>query len=137
MSLENCLTELERFCAKAWRVHVKEDPFAVLSFNEYDYLRVIQECKDGIRITDLAEQMKVTKPSASNMVARLEKKGLVTRISCREDARAKRVTLTDKVIQDMSIEQIVYKEIADVMNAKLSADEASELVRLLKKSVTD
>lgn len=135
MTLEKNLIELERFCSKAWRVYAKEDPLSLLSFNEFDYLRVIQTSSEGMRITDLAEEMKVTKPSASNMVARLEKKGLVRRVACNEDARSKRVTLTEKVIQDLSLEQVVYKEIAQAMNAKLSAKEAEQLVSLLEKSL--
>lgn len=135
MSLENSLIQLERFCSKAWRVYAKQDPLALLSFNEFDYLKVIQSKPEGVRITDLASEMQVTKPSASNMVARLEKKGLVTRISCSEDARSKRVVLTEKVIQDLSLEQVVYKEIAQAMNNKLSTQEAEQLVSLLNKSL--
>lgn len=135
MTLENSLIELERFCSKAWRVYAKEDPLSLLSFNEFDYLRVIQTSSEGMRITDLADEMKVSKPSASNMVARLEKKGLVLRVPCNEDARSKRVMLTEKVIQDLSLEQVVYKEIAQAMNAKLSAKEAEQLVSLLEKSL--
>lgn len=137
MSLENSLIELERFCAKAWRVYAKEDPLSSLSFNEFDYLRVIQDFSDGIRITDLAEEMKVTKPSASNMVARLQKKGLVQRVSCPEDGRSKRVVLTEKVIKDLSLEQEVYRKIAQSMNCNLDAEEARQLVYLLEKSLNN
>jgi len=137
MNLENSLIELERFCAKAWRVYAKEDPLSSLSFNEFDYLRVIQDFSDGIRITDLAEEMKVTKPSASNMVARLQKKGLVQRVSCPEDGRSKRVVLTEKVIKDLSLEQEVYRKIAQAMNCNLDAEEARQLVYLLEKSLNN
>ncbi|WP_394145490.1 MarR family winged helix-turn-helix transcriptional regulator [Vibrio atypicus] len=135
MTLENSLTELERFCAKAWRVHAKEDLLSGLSFNEYDYLRVIEEHQEGIRITDLAQEMKVTKPSASNMVARLEGKGLVARIACNEDGRSKRVILTEQVIQDLSFEQVVYQSMAKSMNQKLTNAEANQLVHLLEKAL--
>lgn len=137
MSLEKSLIELERFCAKAWRIYAKEDPLARLSFNEYDYLRVIEAYPQGVRITDLAEEMKVTKPSASTMVVRLQKKGLVKRIDCVEDARAKRVVLTDKVIEEISTEQKVYQKIASAMTAKLSDDESKQLVQLLTKSLSN
>ncbi|NVD07458.1 MarR family transcriptional regulator [Vibrio sp. JPW-9-11-11] len=137
MKLENSLIELERFCAKAWRIHAKEDPLARLSFNEYDYLRVIEGYPQGVRITDLAEEMKVTKPSASAMVVRLQKKGLVKRVHCGQDARAKRVVLTSKVIAEISMEQKVYQQIAAAMTAKLSDDEATQLVQLLTKSLTN
>ncbi|MFW7525072.1 MarR family winged helix-turn-helix transcriptional regulator [Vibrio ostreicida] len=136
MRLENSLIELERFCSKAWRVHAKDDPLALLSFNEYDYLRVIQDHPEGVRITDLAKELKVSKPSASNMVVRLQKKGFVKRLLCHEDGRSKRIILTEKVINGMSMEQTIYKEIAQSMNSKLTAQEAETLIRLLDKSLT-
>ena len=135
MTLENSLMELERFCSKAWRVHAKEDSLSNLSFNEYDYLRVIEEHAQGIRITDLAQEMKVSKPSASNMVDRLQKKGLVTRVSCNEDGRSKRVILTEQVIKNLSLEQVVYRRIAESISSKLTPTESSQLINLLEKSL--
>ncbi|AGQ97699.1 MarR family transcriptional regulator [Vibrio parahaemolyticus] len=135
MALEKSLIDLERFCAKAWRVYAKEDPLSHLSFNEFDYLRVIQVFPEGVRITDLADELQVTKPSASNMVMRLEKKGLVKRIACNEDARAKRVLLTEDVAEKMSLEQIVYKDISDQMMLKLDEQEAKQLQSLLNKAL--
>ncbi|MCL9782660.1 MarR family transcriptional regulator [Vibrio sp. S4M6] len=135
MALEKSLIDLERFCAKSWRVYAKEDPLSRLSFNEFDYLRVIQMHSEGVRITDLAKELLVTKPSASNMVARLEKKGLVKRIICPEDARSKRVMLTKDVTDKMSLEEVVYKDIAEKMNHKLSHEEAQQLQRLLNKAL--
>ncbi|MEL7293580.1 MAG: helix-turn-helix domain-containing protein [Pseudomonadota bacterium] len=136
MSLEKSLIELERFCAKAWRIYAKEDPLARLSFNEYDYLRVIEAYPQGVRITDLAEEMKVTKPSASTMVVRLQKKGLVKRIDCVEDARAKRVMLTEQVISDLSKEQGVYRAISELLKRKLDQQEVQQLRALLDKALT-
>ncbi|MDF5540590.1 MarR family transcriptional regulator [Vibrio parahaemolyticus] len=135
MALEESLNDLERFCAKAWRVYAKEDPLSHLSFNEFDYLRVIQVFPEGVRITDLADELQVTKPSASNMVVRLEKKGLVKRIACNEDARAKRILLTEDVAEKMSLEQIVYKDISDQMMLKLNEQEAKQLQSLLNKAL--
>ncbi|EGR0437582.1 MarR family transcriptional regulator [Vibrio parahaemolyticus] len=135
MALEESLIDLERFCARAWRVYAKEDPLSHLSFNEFDYLRVIQVFPEGVRITDLADELQVTKPSASNMVVRLEKKGLVKRIACNEDARTKRVLLTEDVAEKMSLEQIVYKDISDQMMLKLNEQEAKQLQSLLNKAL--
>nr|WP_216604306.1 MULTISPECIES: MarR family transcriptional regulator [Vibrio] len=129
------MIDLERFCAKAWRVYAKEDPLSHLSFNEFDYLRVIQLHPEGVRITDLAEELQVTKPSASNMVVRLEKKGLVRRIACNEDARSKRVLLTEEVIAEMSLEQVVYKDISEQLMRKLDKQEAQQLKALLDKAL--
>jgi len=135
VQLEESLMDLERFCSKAWRQYGNEDPMCQLSFNEFDYLKVIQQYPQGVRITDLAHELHVTKPSASNMVVRLEKKNLVRRVSCMEDARAKRVVLTDWVMQNMSFERVVYQQIASDLNAQLNEQEAQQLVQLLNKAL--
>lgn len=134
MSLQASLIELERFMAKEWRQYAQnDDPFCQLSFNEFDYLRVIQHADEPIRITDLAKEMLVSKPSASNMVVRLEKKGLVQRIACPEDARAKRVILTEKAQNDMAADDRIHFEISRKLEQKVSEQELSQLVRVLEK----
>ncbi|KWX57068.1 MarR family winged helix-turn-helix transcriptional regulator [Mycobacterium sp. NAZ190054] len=50
----------------------------------------------GMRLTDLAEQARVTKQTAGALVDQLERAGYVTRRPDAADARARLVTLTDK-----------------------------------------
>lgn len=50
----------------------------------------------GMRLTDLAEQARVTKQTAGALVDQLERAGYVTRRPDPSDARARLVTLTDK-----------------------------------------
>lgn len=57
------------------------------------------------------------------------------RIACNEDARAKRVLLTEDVAEKMSLEQIVYKDISDQMMLKLNEQEAKQLQSLLNKAL--
>ncbi len=133
MSLQACLIGLERFISKEWRAYSKEDPLSLLSFNEFDYLKVIQYSHEPIRITDLAKEMMVTKPSASNMVVRLERKKLVQRIPCPDDARAKRVILTEQAISNLSVEDKVHRIITKKLERKVSAKESQDLVAILTK----
>ncbi|OIQ23115.1 MarR family transcriptional regulator [uncultured Vibrio sp.] len=130
--LSDNLEKIERFASKVWRIQSKEDPIGQLSFNEYDYLKVIQSATEAIRLTDLAKEMQVTKPSATNMVKRLERKGLAVRQSCSEDARSKRVVLTDKAVQGLADESRVYGLMADKMKSKLSSEQAEQLNKLLE-----
>lgn len=134
MLTEN-LEKIERFAAKIWRVHSKEDPIGQLSFNEYDYLKVIQLAPEPIRLTDLAQEMEVTKPSATNMVKRLERKGLVERKVCVEDARSKRVALTDQATLGLKEESKVYGIMSKGIEKKLSKEEAFQLNQLLSKAL--
>jgi DNA-binding MarR family transcriptional regulator len=58
---------------------------------------LIQHVVDGPRtVTDLAERLGVTQQAASKAVADLERRGYVGRTPDPEDARARRVALTDR-----------------------------------------
>ena len=50
----------------------------------------------GMRLTDLAEQARVTKQTAGALIDQLERAGYVARAPDPSDARARLVTLTDK-----------------------------------------
>ncbi|MCK0090529.1 MarR family transcriptional regulator [Rhodococcus sp. F64268] len=52
--------------------------------------------EDGSRLTDLAEQVQVTKQTASLLVAALEREGLVERIPDPQDGRAQIIRFTRK-----------------------------------------
>ena len=50
----------------------------------------------GMRLTELAEQARVTKQTAGALIDQLERAGYVTRLPDPTDARARLVTLSDK-----------------------------------------
>ena len=133
--LNQNLEKIERFASKVWRTQVNEDPICQLSFNEYDYLKVIQASPEPIRLTDLAIEMQVTKPSATTMVQRLEKKGLVERKASLEDARSKLVVLTHKAELGLEEESKVYQVMAQILESRLSEQESKQLNQLLDKAL--
>ncbi|USD59916.1 MarR family transcriptional regulator [Vibrio sp. SCSIO 43140] len=135
MSIEVNLEKMERLTAKVWRSYCKEDPLSHLSFNEYDYLKTVQASLEPIRLTDLAKELEVSKPSATNMVKRLEKKGLVERLPCPEDARAKRVILTEKARIPLASETEIYGAVAEKLKVNLSQSEFASLNQLLTKAL--
>ncbi|MEZ8124838.1 MarR family winged helix-turn-helix transcriptional regulator [Vibrio splendidus] len=133
--LDQNLEKIERFASKIWRTQVNEDPICQLSFNEYDYLKVIQASLEPIRLTDLAIEMQVTKPSATTMVQRLERKGLVERKASLEDARSKLVILTQKAEVGLEEESKIYQVMAQVLESRLSEQESHLLNLLLNKAL--
>ncbi|CDU13905.1 MarR family winged helix-turn-helix transcriptional regulator [Vibrio coralliirubri] len=133
--LNQNLEKIERFASKIWRTQVNEDPICQLSFNEYDYLKVIQASPDPIRLTDLAIEMQVTKPSATTMVQRLERKGLVERKASLEDARSKLVVLTSKAEVGLEEESKIYQVMAQILESRLSEQESQQLNLLLNKAL--
>jgi len=133
--LDQNLEKIERFASKIWRTQVNEDPICQLSFNEYDYLKVIQASLEPIRLTDLAIEMQVTKPSATTMVQRLERKGLVERKASLEDARSKLVILTQKAEVGLEEESKIYQVMAQILESRLSEQESLQLNQLLDKAL--
>ena len=133
--LNQNLEKIERFASKIWRTQVNEDPICQLSFNEYDYLKVIQSSPEPIRLTDLAIEMQVTKPSATTMVQRLERKGLVERKASLEDARSKLVVLTSKAEFGLEEESKIYQVMAQILESRLSEQESQQLNLLLNKAL--
>ena len=133
--LSQNLEKIERFASKVWRTQVNEDPICQLSFNEYDYLKVIQASPESIRLTDLAVEMQVTKPSATTMVQRLERKGLVERKASLEDARSKLVVLTHKAELGLEEESKIYQMMAQILESRLSDQESTQLNQLLDKAL--
>jgi DNA-binding MarR family transcriptional regulator len=133
VKLEANLEKLERFSAKIWRRYSKADPISQLSFNEYDYLKVIQSSSLPLRLTDLANEMEVSKPSVSNMVKRLKNKGLVQTAQCQDDARSYRVSLTDTACEHLADEAKVYAVVAEQVTKHLSEEEALCFNMLLSK----
>src|SRR6201988_3479797 len=62
---------------------------------EYGVLYALSAAPEGLRITELGEDVLLTQPGMSRLVARLEARGLVRREDDPDDARAQRVRLTE------------------------------------------
>jgi DNA-binding MarR family transcriptional regulator len=61
---------------------------------EYGVLYALSTAPNGLRITELGEDVLLTQPGMSRLVARLEARGFVRRDDDPDDARACRVRLT-------------------------------------------
>ncbi|MEU6374063.1 MarR family transcriptional regulator [Streptomyces sp. NPDC046909] len=94
---------------RAWRAyiaasHLLEDAIdrqlqqdAGMPHLYYSILSTLSETPDRrLRMTDLAEGLKITRPRLTYAVTRLEKDGLVARESCRWDKRGSIAVLTDE-----------------------------------------
>lgn len=67
---------------------------------------------DGSRVSDLAEQARVTKQSAASLVEQLEKAGYVERVADPTDGRARLVRLTPKL---QRVGRVADAEVARVL----------------------
>lgn len=94
---------------------------------------------DGTRLTDLAEQARVTKPTANFLVDQLERSGLVERVPDPIDKRARLVTITAKGREMVPLGAEVIAEIEAEWSDHLGARRMTELRRTLTRlrEITD
>ena len=71
------------------------DVWGELSPREYGVLYALSNAPDGLRITELRDDVLLTQPGISRLIARLEAAGLVERVDDPDDGRACRIRLTD------------------------------------------
>jgi DNA-binding MarR family transcriptional regulator len=78
---------------------------------------------DALSIKELSEQTEVSHPAASQLIANLKSKSLVTSATCTDDGRRQLITLTDK--GKMLLSQIlpVWDAVLGAMDELISSDE--------------
>ncbi|WAH37123.1 MarR family winged helix-turn-helix transcriptional regulator [Alicyclobacillus dauci] len=99
---------------------------------QWTLLRYVNR-KDACSVGKLAEHFGVRPSTVSQMMDRLEKAGLVQRVSDSRDARIKLVHLTEKgKAFILSIESVWAKRLSDSLD-QLSDDEQQTLIELLER----
>lgn len=98
MTLTDSLKRLQWHMWHHWRQYAQHSGSMELSNSELDYLYALISAEHGLRLTELAERMNVSKASASAsaMASKLEARGYLQRQPCAEDGRAMRLLATAK-----------------------------------------
>ena len=125
---------LERYIDRKWR----EAPYhncGNLTYTEYDYLETIDE-SGSIRLSELAEQMRVSKPTASNMISRLQRKKLVTRKPCPKDGRAANIELSETGKELLTIDRQLYSNLISELLEGMTQKDRNQLETLLARMVS-
>lgn len=132
LSLNQSLDRIDRHISKMWRSDEVASRFMQLSFNEYDYLQSIQQLEKP-RLSDLAQVMRVSKPSASNMASKLEKRGLLKRIPSPDDGRVVLLSLTREGKALMALDDEIFDRFTQRIRQAMTPEEYRTLERLLAK----
>ena len=96
-----------RLANQAWEAMFRAQTTLALEFEregewgdllprEYGVLYALSTAPDGLRVVDLCDDVLLTQAGVSRLVARLERRGLVTRSSDPDDGRASRLRLTSE-----------------------------------------
>jgi DNA-binding MarR family transcriptional regulator len=94
---------------------------------------------DGTRITDLAEQARVTKQTAGFLVDQLERAGYVRRVPDPTDARARLVRIAPRGEEAVKIARVAEAEVEAEWTRHLGKQATSQLRRALTRlrEITD
>ncbi|MCG3721936.1 MarR family transcriptional regulator [Vibrio cincinnatiensis] len=138
MDLRYSLQRLEWHLWHHWREQAKHNGNLDLTSSELQYIYTLLSHSDkGLRLTELAELMKVSKASASTMVNKLQKQGYIIRKPCPEDARAQRLLPSPKMLVMQQYESHVYQSAIEHFQQTLTYDELTQLEQLLSKACRD
>jgi DNA-binding MarR family transcriptional regulator len=101
---------------------------------EYGVLYALSTAPDGLRITELGDDVLLTQPGMSRLVARLEARGLVRRYDEPDDARACRVRLTKAGAQLQRTVGLNHgRVVAQAMTRQLDRQQLLQLADLCRR----
>ena len=102
----------------------------------YGVLYALSSVPEGLRITELGEDVLLTQPGMSRLVARLEARGLVQRVDDPEDARASRIRLTPVgVATQRRIGRTHARHVTEAMTRNLDRGELEQLLDLCRRLI--
>lgn len=105
-----------------------------LSINEMHLIECVGKGKeDGVTISNIASELCITRPSATIAVNKLEKKGYVEKIDCKEDGRVVYVILTDKGREIDDIHRQYHRDMVNEISKELNENERKHLVEGIRK----
>jgi DNA-binding MarR family transcriptional regulator len=134
ISLEKVIEAASGLMAKMESQAFQDERFAELSMRQIYYLNTI------IRLghptySDLARELKVTKPSVTVIIGMLIRKGYVQKIQDQKDRRAYHIVTTPKAHNFNQIHEAVHKRLANFLASQLNEQEVESLALLLGKAL--
>ena len=101
----------------------------------YDVLLTLKEASEHrLRLSELAEQVLLSRSNLTRLVDRLEKAGLLYREACPSDRRGTFAVLTEAGLAMQNKMWVVYAEgIAEYFGSHLDDDEAKMMQQVLKR----
>ena len=103
---------------------------------EYGVLYALSSAPEGLRISELGEDVLLTQPGMSRLVARLEARGLVHRVPDPEDARACRIRLTPAgIATQRRIGRTHARDVTEAMTRNLDRPELEQLLDLCRRLI--
>jgi DNA-binding MarR family transcriptional regulator len=127
--------ELTRFVRRVRKRTLRHlvDIHPKLDYGNFTFLLAIVDAPDGIRGSELAEDLGVHKSTASRSIATLERLGLVSRVPDPDDGRAQLLVAEPVAIERIEAYRRTTHERLAAMLDDWTADEITSFARSLTK----
>lgn len=101
------------------------------------YLFKSYDRKIQVKQKDIEREMDISNPTVTGILNRLESKGLIERVECKDDARAKNICVTKKALKlDIELREMFIENETQLVSS-LNDDEKKQLNYLLEKILRD
>ena len=112
----------------------QETELKQLTSRQLTCIECINEMKNP-SLSELAEKMKIAKPSISVMIDRLEKNEFIYKVVSDSDRRSAHLPLTEKGEKAAKMHNEIHIKIADLLTMEMTDSEKQILIVLLNKSI--
>lgn len=135
--MENLIRIIEKLSAERLKMEesvLEQFNLKDLTHTQLQYLETIDRLKNP-NITELAIEMKLTKPSVTVAVDRLISKKYIRKIHSDKDRRSLHLHLTEKGKLLNQMHDFAHKSLAELIQEKLNHNEVGQLIELLEKLI--
>ena len=133
-NLTETISYLSDLVEKVLEDTISQSDFSDLTQQQFHYLQVIVRMKNPT-LTELADELGLTKPTVTVLVNKLVEKGYVTRVKSDEDRRSIHLIINKKGAKVNSLREIAHNRIAEKIKSGFSETETVIFSELLKKLV--
>ena len=102
---------------------------AEMTVKQINYLKIIDK-HDNMTFSQLAETAKITKPSVTDLINKLQGLGCIYKEKCAGDGRVSYIRLTEKGINIARHESTTINNLIDRMMKSLNNEEVNELIKI-------
>ncbi|NLA86822.1 MAG: MarR family transcriptional regulator [Clostridiales bacterium] len=134
MILNNMLIEVYHNIVRVEEEFLQRNSRINLTIREMHLIECVGEDREkGKTVSEIAEYLKIARPSVTVAVKKLEKKGYLSKNSCETDGRVVRVTLTREGRKVYAYHKRYHMSMIHEIESEFDESEQELLVRIIAK----
>ena len=126
------IAQMTRLVSEMEQAVVKEAGFSELSMRQVTFLELVEQMANPTP-GELARELKISKPSVSALIERLEAADYIRKVESDGDRRSYYLHLTEKGEQFSLAHDAVHRSLAQFITRNLDVLEVAQLTRLVDK----